>query len=210
MPELVPIPSPGIPLTYGDPGDALIVVLPDRFGRLPWLEPYAAALANQGFRVSVLDLYEGVATIDPRSADELDGRLDDVEALDAVYDVIAAERAAGSPRVGLIGFGSGGRLALLSAQTGTADAVVAYYAQLAEPEHTLIPCPVLLQVDEAGDQAAMFIIRLAHHGTPVSNFTYVGTRPGFANATVAADFDKNAAALAFARAASFLDTQLSD
>ena len=42
MTELVPIPSPGIPLFYGDPGNPVVIVLHDWYGRLPGL----AALAS--------------------------------------------------------------------------------------------------------------------------------------------------------------------
>ncbi|MDM4762298.1 dienelactone hydrolase family protein [Galbitalea sp. SE-J8] len=213
MPELVPIPSPGVALTYGDAGDALVVVLHDEYGRLPGLEPFAQALAAQGFRVAVPDLYEGVATIDPPSAAELCGRVADDDVIDTIARIADAERAAGSERVGLLGFGPGGRLALLAAQTGAADAVVAYYASLADEEHGLVPCPVLLQLPETPDdpdEVAAFIERLGDHGTPVSSFRYAGTRAGFANATAKENFDKNAAALAFARSTAFLDAHLGD
>ena len=61
MSELVPIPSPGVPISHGEPGSALVVLVHDWFGRLPWLENYAKGIAHQGYRVVVPDLFDGVA-----------------------------------------------------------------------------------------------------------------------------------------------------
>ena len=77
MAELVPIPSPGVPLYYGLPGSPLVVMAHDWYGRLPWLEPYAEALSGQGYRVVVPDFYEGVCTVDdatPKRAAMRSGR----------------------------------------------------------------------------------------------------------------------------------------
>jgi carboxymethylenebutenolidase len=46
--------------------------------------------------------------------------------------------------------------------------------------------------------------------TPVTVFTYLGTEHSFANASVPATLDTRAAALAFARTASFLARHLGD
>ena len=70
MSALVRNPSPGN-LEFGEPGDPLVVVIPDWFGRLPWLASYAEALARRGLRVVVLDLYDGVATTDEGQAERL-------------------------------------------------------------------------------------------------------------------------------------------
>ena len=78
MAELVPIPSPGIPLTYGDVGAPIAVILHDMYGRLPWLEPYAEALANRGgLRVLVPDFYDGVATTESEDGRALMAALTD-------------------------------------------------------------------------------------------------------------------------------------
>lgn len=214
MTELVPIPSPGVPLYYGPAGSPVIIVAHDWFGRLPGLIPFAEALSSQGYRVVVPDFYDGVCTVDPESAAELRDRLDLGDALALLDELVAEARVEGSARIGLVGFSMGGRLALLHAQEGDADAVVAYYATLGTEEHGIIPCPVLLQFAEndswePGTEPDSFVARLEDHGTPVSEFTYLGTEHSFANATVAS-FDARAAALAFARTASFLDVHLSD
>lgn len=215
MAELVPIPAPGVALYFGLPGDPLVVISHDWYGRLPWLEPYAAALSSQGYRVVVPDFYNGVATVDPETAAGLRDKLDVRDALLIIDELIAESRLEGSTKVGLVGFSLGGWFSLLHAQGGEADAVVAYYATLGVDEHGIIPCPVLLHLAEDDEfepraEADSFVARLEDHGTPVSQFTYLGTRHSFANASIAASIDTRAAALAFARTASFLDKHLVD
>lgn len=215
MAELVPIPSPGVPLYYGLPGSPVIIISHDWYGRLPWLEPYADALASQGYRVVVPDFYDGVCTTHEDSAAQLRDRLDAGYALVILDDVVTEARSEGSTKVGLIGFSMGGWISLLHAQGGEADAVAAYYATLGVDEHGIIPCPVLLHFaenDEWSDGAEpdQFIARLEDHGTPVTQFTYAGTQHSFANATISQAVDTRAAALAFARTASFFDRHLGD
>jgi len=215
MSELVPIPSPGTPLLLGEEGAPLVVLLHDWYGRLPWLEFYGDALARIGFRVSIPDLYDGVATTDDATADQLYQGLDLGTALAVVDDAIDAERARGSSRIGLVGFSLGGWLALLHAQGGAVDAVVAYYATIGEDQHGVIPCPVMLHLAEDDEfepteQVESFIDRLKDHGTPVARWSYLATRHGFANATADGNLDRDAAALAYARSAGFLEQHLDD
>jgi carboxymethylenebutenolidase len=215
MSDLVAIPSPGVPLYYGEPGSPLVVLLHDWYGRLPWLENYAKGLEHQGYRVVVPDLFAGVATIDETTAEELMNELDVATALASVDDVIQIARMEGTDRVGVVGFSMGGWLTLLHAQGGAVDAVVAYYATLSASEHGVIPCPVLLQFAEAddwgeGEEPESFVDRLKDHGTPVTEFSYVGTVHSFANASITDKVDVNAAALAFARTTSFLEKHLID
>ena len=215
MAELVPIPSPGVALYYGLAGSPLIIIAHDWYGRLPWLDPYAQALASQGYRVVVPDFYGGFATVDAESAASLRDGLDTGVALELIDDLVAEARLEGSTRVGTIGFSMGGWLALLHAQGGDADAVVAYYATLGVEEHGIIPCPVLLNLAEndeftPGDEPESFVARLEDHGTPVTEFIYLGTGHSFANASIGAALDNRAAALAFARTASFFDKHLVD
>jgi carboxymethylenebutenolidase len=215
MTELVPVPSPGVPVFYGEPGNPVVVVLHDMYGRLPWLEPFALALASRGLRVAVPDLYEGVCTTDQATARELMARLDVATALAEVDDTVVEAQDTGVERVGLVGFSLGGWLALLHAQAGSADAVVAYYASLAEKDHGVVPCPVLLhwaETDEWSDteRPEQFVARLRDHGTPVTEHSYIGTRHLFANASLSAQIEPRASALAFARTAAFLELQLID
>ncbi len=110
MSELVPVPSPGVPLFYGQPGDPVVVVLHDMYGRLPGLEPFAVALASRGFRVAVPDLYAGVCTVDTATAHGLMARLDIATALAEVDDTVVAAQLTGDEKVGLVGFSLGGWL----------------------------------------------------------------------------------------------------
>jgi carboxymethylenebutenolidase len=221
MGEIVRIPSPGIPLVYGEPGNPVAVLIHDWYGRLPWLEPYAQALASRaGLRVVVPDLYDGDATVDADEAEKLAARvLGDRAATDRalrlVADAIAQGRGEGAYRAGLVGFSLGGFVALLAAQQGGVDAVVAYYATLPPELHGVIPCPVQLHLAESDEfepaaDVAAFVSRLRDHGTPVAQHAYAGTEHSFANATVGTKLDQRAAALAFARAATFLEVQLDD
>lgn len=215
MGELVPIPSPGIPLLFGEAGNPVVVVVHDMYGRLPGLTSYAEALASRGFRVSVPDLYDGVCTVDEDAALELMGRLEIGTALAEIDDSIAGAQATGDERVGLVGFSVGGWLSLLHAQAGAVDAVVAYYASLAAADHGVIPCPVLLQWAEtdtwdAGEEPGPFVERLQDHGTPVTEHHYVGTVHSFANSSLPDAINARAAGLAFARTAVFLEKYLVD
>ena len=215
MSQLVPIPSPGIPLSFGDPGRPLVILAHDWYGRLPWLVSYGEALASQGYRVIVPDFYDGVATVETAAAEDLMAQLDIAGALAELDDIIEVAHREGSTRVGVVGFSLGGWLALLHAQSGAADAVVAYYATLEPAQHGVIPAPVLLhlaEIDEwgEGEDPESFINRLKDHGTPIINWTYLATVHSFANASMTDRVDINAAALAFARTSSFLEDHLLD
>ena len=215
MQPLVPIPSPGETLFYGEPGNPAVVVLHDMYGRMPWLDPFATAVASRGFRVAVPDFYSGVCTADSVAARELMQNLDVARSLAIIDDAVEQDQETGVERVGLVGFSMGGWLALLHAQGGGADAVVAYYASLGSADQGVIPCPVLLQWAEidtwrADEDPTSFLARLRDHGTPVSEYTYSGTQHGFANASLSATLDSTATALAFARTAVFLEAQLID
>jgi len=215
MSQLVPIPSPGIPLSFGDPGRPLVLLVHDWYGRLPWLVSYGEALASQGYRVIVPDFYDGVATVETATAEDLMAQLDVAGALAELDDIIRVAHSEGSTRVAVVGFSLGGWLALLHAQSGAVDAVVAYYATLEPAQHGIIPAPVLLhlaEIDEwgEGEDPESFINRLKDHGTPIINWTYLATVHSFANASMADRVDINAAALAFARTSSFLEDHLLD
>ena len=70
MVEFVDIPSPGWPLTFGEEGRPGVVLVHDQYGRLPYLEAYATALADRGgFFVAVPDLFDGLATVEAEGAE---------------------------------------------------------------------------------------------------------------------------------------------
>lgn len=210
----LPLPEAGRTLVFGTSGRPLIVVLHDEYGRLPGIEAFADALAAQlDARVAVPDLFDGRFTDDDDVARRLASELDPAAAAALVDEAIETAHAEGSPRVALLGFSMGGRIALRHAQTGSAEAVVAYYSGLVDAEHTLIPCPVLLHLAEGDPEPGAaetdaFVARLRDHGTPVAARAFAGARHGFANASLPARRDANAAALAFARSAVFLEQHL--
>ena len=209
---VVSVPSPGETLWLGEEAAPVVVVLHDGYGRLPAVLDYCGALATHGFRVAAPDLYGGVATTDAASAERLMAGLALEPSLALIDDCVAA--GSGS-RVGVLGFAVGGRLALVHAQTGAADAVVAYYATLGPETASVLPCPVMLHFAETDEweedeDPDAFVARLRDHGTPVSRSDYLGTVHSFANAALAEAYEPRAAALAFARTAGFLQRELLD
>ena len=210
---MIDIDSPGVPLYRGMPGNPLVVLVHDYYGRLPALERLASILAGAGYFVAVPDLYNGRATTDPAEAEQLMDALEIGLALAELDDIITDARIQGSQRIGLVGFSLGGWLALLHAQGGSVDAAVAYYASLGPKDHGVVPAPLLLHYAEfdewgAGDDPASFIERLKEHGTPVSEHVYLGTEHSFANADIPSAYNLRAAELAYARTERFLESHL--
>ncbi|NQX12730.1 dienelactone hydrolase family protein [Microbacteriaceae bacterium VKM Ac-2855] len=215
MTELVQIPSPGAALEYGVAGRPLVVILHDAFGRLPWMEPFSAAIAKHGYHVLVPDLYDGWATLAEEDARDLAAMAAQDRTLETIADAFRVGREAGAVRFGLIGFGFGGRLALLAASGGSVDAVVAYSATLGADEHGIVPCATLLHIPQHNDwpegaDPEAFVDRLKDTGTPVTAYTYPGTGRSFANGNLVDAVVPAAAALAYARTVSFLNPHLID
>lgn len=200
---------------YGSTGAPLVVVLHDWFGRLPWLENVAHELTREGLQVAVPDFFDGRTADDDQGARALVDSIDIAAGLATVDDIIEEARLYGTERVGELGFSTGGWLALVHAQGGEVDAVVAYYASVAERHHGVIPCPVLLQYAESdeweyGGDPQAFADRLDDHGTPTSHFSYIGTEHHFANGSIRATSQPQAAALAMARTTAFFAAHLFD
>jgi carboxymethylenebutenolidase len=211
--DLIPIPSPGVPVYVGMQGGPLVVLVHDYYGRLPGLLQIAELLAREGFFVAIPDLFNGVATRSGDEAEKLMNGLDVGIALAELDDIISDSRASGSGKIGVVGFSMGGWLALLHAQGGAADAVVSYYSSLGQSDHGVVPAPVLLhyaEVDEWGDgeDPVSFIERLHEHGTPVTDHVYIGTQHSFANSDVESLYNARAAELANQRTVRFLLSHL--
>ena len=204
----------GETLYFGEPGAPLVVVVHDWFGRLPWLGQLAVSLAGEGLQVAVPDFLDGKSTTDPLEARQLIESIDIGTALALIDDIIDEARVYGTERVGVLGFSTGGWLALVHAQGGEVDAVVAYYASISEKHHGIIPCPLLLQYAESDDwehggDPVSFTQRLEQHGTPATLYTYLGTKHHFANGSQPTS-DPQAAALAQARTSAFFAAHLVD
>jgi len=207
--DLIPVPSPGVPVYVGMQGGPLVVLVHDYFGRLPGLLRIADQFAREGFFVAVPDLFNGVGTHAAVDAEALMNDLDVGIALAEIDDIINDSRASGSQKVGVVGFSMGGWLSLLHAQGGGADAVVAYYSSLAPTDHGVLPAPVLLHYAETdewgeGEDPVSFIERLQEHGTPVTDHVYIGTQHSFANSDIDDTYNARAAELANQRTVRFL------
>jgi carboxymethylenebutenolidase len=198
MSDLIPVSSPGVPVYVGMQGGPLVVLVHDHYGRLPGLMRIADQLAREGFFVAVPDLFSGVATRSETEAEGLMNGLDVGIALAELDDIINDTRAGGAQKVGVVGFSMGGWLALLHAQGGGADAVVAYYSSLSPSDHGVVPAPVLLHYAEndewsEGENPISFIERLHEHGTPVTDHVYLGTDHSFANSEIDEVYNQRAA-----------------
>jgi carboxymethylenebutenolidase len=166
-----------------------VVIVHDEYGLLPHVRRRCDWLAEAGFVALAVDLYDGRVARTAAEAERLAGGLDQVRARGMV--AIAATQLLARPkvrpqRVGAVGFGLGGRLALLAAATGALDALVAFYAVLEPAERSLVPCPTLLHLTggPAEQDAAVraFLHELRTSGTELTVRTWSGVPPGFANA----------------------------
>lgn len=166
-----------------------VLVVHDEYGLLPHLRQRCDWLAEAGFVALAVDLYDGRTAVEQQDAERLAGRLDVVRSrglLATAATQLMARPKVRPRRVGGVGFGLGGRLALLTATTGTLDAVVAVAAVLPPAERALLPCPTLLHLTggPAAEEldARSFVRDLRSSGTEVTVRTWSGVPPGFANA----------------------------
>jgi carboxymethylenebutenolidase len=187
-----------------------VVVVHDGFGLLPHVRSRCDWLAEAGFVALAIDLYDGRVARTPAEAERLAGEVDQVRARGLV--AIAATQLLARPkvrpqRVGAVGFGLGGRLALLAAATGALDAIVAFYAVLEQDERSLVPCPTLLHLTGGPmEQDAVtrgFLHELRTSGTELTARTWSGVPPGFANAD-RPDYRDKPAVAAWVETAGFL------
>jgi len=187
-----------------------VVVVHDEYGLLPHVRRRCDWLAEAGFVALAVDLYDGRVAHSREEADRLAGGLDQLRARGMV--AIAATQLLARPkvrpqRVGAVGFGPGGRLALLAATTGALDVLVAFYAVLAPAERSLVPCPALLHLtggpDEQDATVRSFLHELRTSGTELTVRTWSGMPPGFANAD-RPDYREKPAVAAWVETAGFL------
>lgn len=191
---------------------AAVVVVHDWYGHLPHLREQCDALAAAGMTALAPDLYDGHLTGDEGEAARLFQDLDLARAHRRLLLCVAHLRERGAERVGLLGFSTGGYLALRLAGSAQVQAVVAYYAALVGPERAPIGCPVQLHFAEydhweSADIPDGFVEWLAECGTPTEVYRYPGARHGFANRTVGV-YRPGSAELAWARTTRFLGSHL--
>lgn len=166
-----------------------VVVVHDEWGMLPHVRQRCDWLAEAGFVALAVDLFDGRTAGDAEEAARLTGRLDLLRSrglLATAATQLLARPKVRPQRVGAIGFGLGGRLALLTATTGALDAIVAFYAVLGDAERSLVPCPTLLHLTGGPAEQDLvtrgFLADLRTSGTEVTARTWSGMAPGFANA----------------------------
>jgi len=166
-----------------------VVVVHDQYGLLPHVRRRCDWLAEAGFVALAVDLYDGRVGRTAAETARLLGGLDQGRARGLV--AIAATQLLARPkvrpqRVGAVGFGIGGRLALLAATTGALDAIVAFYPVLEPMQRSLVPCPTLLHLTggptEQDANTRGFLRDLRSSGTEVTARTWSGLPVGFANA----------------------------
>ncbi|TFD51017.1 alpha/beta fold hydrolase [Cryobacterium frigoriphilum] len=207
---LVSIAFRGTTLEYGTPGQPLVILLHDWYGRLSGMEDYGIPLAQRGFHVLVPDLFNGWAATSAADAAILLGRLTPSAALGTISELVHSGRTYGAPRVGLVGFSVGGWLALLMAQSGNLDAVVAYDAVLNNREPGVLPCPVQLHFAGVnGPDPESFVARLLADGTTLERFDDFTAARSFASTSIPT-LTTQSDALAFARTTQFLERYLLD
>ena len=177
--------------------------MPDRPGLTPEVRERCDWLAEAGFVALGVDAHAGTGRGDATV------RARGLVAVGATQ--LRARPKLRPSRVGAVGFGAGGRLALLAAGTGTLHAVVSYYAVLAGPEQTLLPCPVLLHLPggpaEQADDARAFIRNLRRSGTDVTVRTWTRRSAGFADPVHPA-YDEGASIASWVQTAGFLTEHL--
>ncbi|HEV7657508.1 MAG TPA: dienelactone hydrolase family protein [Mycobacteriales bacterium] len=174
-----------------------VVIVHDEFGLLPHVRERCDWLAEAGFVALAIDLFDGRTARTPEEAERLGAGLDTWRArglLATAATQLLARPKVRPQRVGAVGFGLGGRLALLTATTGALDVIVAFYAILTSAERSLVPCPTLLHLTGGpGDQdqdTRAFLQDLRTSGTEVTARTWSGVPPGFANADRPAYLEK--------------------
>jgi carboxymethylenebutenolidase len=187
-----------------------VIVVHDEYGLLPHVRRRCDWLAEAGFVALAVDLFDGRVARTSAEAERLTGGLDQVRARGLV--AIAATQLLARPkvrpqRVGAVGFGLGGRLALRAATTGALDALAAFYAVLAPAERSLVPCPTLLHLtggpDEQDASVRAFLHELRTSGTELTVRTWSGVPPGFANAD-SPDYSEKPTVAAWVETAGFL------
>ncbi|HET6373307.1 MAG TPA: dienelactone hydrolase family protein [Candidatus Polarisedimenticolia bacterium] len=126
-----------------------LVVIHDAMGLTNEFKSVVDKFVAEGFAVYAPDLYKGRIALDADKGREMSVLLDEEEAISLLQELVARVKFAtevGDHRVGVVGFGTGGRLALLTG-VGCTDlsSVVVAYGRPIDDAATLrrIPCPIL-------------------------------------------------------------------
>lgn len=181
----------------------------------PWwglnctIRDYAAALAEQGFVVGLVDAFSGEVTTEIAQAEQFLGKYmkSAGPVVAAAVRELAEHRAVTSKGIGAVGFSFGGfqLLRVLDDNTLPLNRLVAYYAVYPLPErHVPVLAHFAAKDDfETDEDMAALAKALADAGEPNASFSYPGTAHWFAEAD-RPEFDAAAARLAFERTIEFL------
>ncbi len=196
-----------------------IVVIHDEWGLTEFIRDVCDRLARAGFVALVPDLFHGRIADDQVTAEQLSKKLDmdcaDADLESAVAELFNQNATAGS-KVGALGFGLGGSLALfLSSRHRRIGAVVDLYGARPEllPELDHVTASVLAIFageDESVTESAIgaFESGLQHAGVSASVEVRAGVRNGYMNDTRLDVYDAIAASDAWDALLAFFRSKL--
>lgn len=148
-------------MAHADRVGPAVLVVHDRFGVHHRLKRFADALNEDGFTVLVPDLYEGTAADDPAAAEELWRSLDADLTGRRLQDAADHLTENWHPRLGIVGCGTGARLARDLCLSRSADAVVLFEQTRpdAVPEELAVPILVLEPDDDDSYDVSVEFLR---------------------------------------------------
>lgn len=195
-----------------------LIVIHEWWGLNDNIRAIAERLAGEGYRALAVDLYRGEVATEPKTAMQLSrGLRDDSDrADDNLLQAYAYLEAAGSPRIGVIGWCLGGRWSLRTALLlpDQVDATVIYYGSLVTDPQELatLQMPVMGNFGGADPIIPLadieaFESTMRELGKTVDVKIYPGAQHAFSNPSGTA-YDAAAAADAWQRSTGFLGTYL--
>lgn len=205
-----------------DPASGLgpgVIVLHEGWGLTDHIREVCERLARAGFTALAPDLLRGESVATPADAETMADTLD-VESAAADIDSAVIElfgrNATEGARVGALGFGLGGHLALLAASRNRRiGAVVDFYGlhSRVKPDFAALTASVLAIFAGDDESIAKPSIRtleadIARSNVRASIQTRPGVRPGYMNDTILDTFDAAAAAEGWDATVAFLRAEL--
>ena len=214
--------APGYLAPAGDGAGLGVLVIEEWWGLVPHIRDVCDRLAAEGFTALAPDLHHGhaVAPGEPDEAAKAAMTLDlDRAARDmgGAAEYLAGHEAVRGQGVGVIGFCTGGTLALFlaTARPDLVKAVVPFYGipRDREPDWSRLEAPVEGHYAEDDDLAGPGVAaelerRLTDLGKDVRMFVYPGTRHAFFDDTRPEAHDLDAARQAWIRTLEFLRAKL--
>jgi carboxymethylenebutenolidase len=206
-----------LPASDEGPG---VVVIQERWGLVDHERLVCDRLAREGFVALAPDLYRGVSTADPAEAERLMAELDIPRAardLDAAVHALLSHHAVAGAKVGCMGFGMGGQLALYAAgRNRRIGAVIDCYGLHPDVEVDLsgLEASVFGVFAENDEQVPPEVVRqleaeLRGAGKRVHFNVYLGVQHAFMNTDRPDVYDAPSATEAWNESLAFLRAELS-